>query len=431
MKTLHKIAVLVVGAVGLTGITSAIFITAEAESATDGLPATRPVKTIVVGGAGVNAPRQFPGRVQATQEIDLSFRVTGPLHQFPVKEGQLVRKGEIIAALDPRDFEIRLAGVSSSLLEARAQLKAMRNGARPEDITMIERQLASAKAQLRQAQSNHERAKELYVQDAISSEELERYRTGYDVAQAQVDITGQDLGKARTGARLEDVEAMEARVAGLESQERNASSALNDTRLRAPFTGVVAARYIENYQWVKGGERVVRFHDVAQIEIQIDVPESEISRLNSAAPADLTVTLDALPGQQFRASVKEARLEADAQTRTYPVTLTMALPAGVRVLPGMTATLTWGSADHATVGDSNSSIPADAVFADEAGHQYVWLVNTDSMTVCRRRIVTGGLTGNDIEVVSGLEAGATIVTAGVHFLVEGQAVRQLERKAGA
>ena len=87
--------------------TSILLVGCAREEAPEPAPVVRPVKTMTLGTAEMGG-RIFPGRVEATNQVDLAFRVGGPLIEFPVREGQFIRKGQLVARIDPRDFQIRL-----------------------------------------------------------------------------------------------------------------------------------------------------------------------------------------------------------------------------------------------------------------------------------------------------------------------------------
>ena len=126
-------------------------------------PVVRPVKTIVVGG-GKEERLSFPGTVQASDRAELSFRVAGPLVELPVDEGEQVRRGQLLARIDPRDFEIALA-------EARAAYE--------------------------KGEADYTRYKNLYERNAVPLAELELRRAARDVAAASYDQAQANLRDTR------------------------------------------------------------------------------------------------------------------------------------------------------------------------------------------------------------------------------------------
>jgi len=422
-----------VSAIRFSVIMTAIFLfltgCAEQEEKTETV-VVRPVRTMVLTSSVSGRVRTFPGKVQASQQVDLAFRISGPLVEFPVKEGQAIKKNDLLARIDPRDYKTDLAHVGSSLAEVRAKLKSMKAGARPEDVKVLEAEVAAARARFHEAEQNFKRYENLYKRDVVSKADYERYKSARDVANAQLNTASQNLRKGKKGARREDIAAMSSRIRGLEAQRKRAQAALDDTWLKAPFSGVIAKKFVENFQDVDAKKPIVSLQDVSSIELLVDIPEKEMATIDKTDITRITAKFEFLPDKEFTVEVKEYGTEADPQTKTYPVTLTMPAPEGVTLLPGMTATITVRLKASKNENESQFAIPVSAVFADELGRQYVWLVDQTAMTISRREIRVGHLTGESIRVSEGLSEGEMIATAGVHFLQENMKVRVLNSEKG-
>jgi RND family efflux transporter MFP subunit len=124
--------------------------------------------------------------------------------------------------------------------------------------------------------------------------------------------------------------------------------------------------------------------------------------------------------------MKEFAAQADPLTQTYQVVFVMPAPTGVRILPGMTATVIFDLSE-AVMADAALSIPAVAVFADNEGKPGVWVVDAKTMKVQRRPVTTGELSGSEnILIKAGLNLGETIAVSGVSTLREGQTVRAFD-----
>ena len=113
----------------------------------------RPVKTMVVTLGGDSRTRTFPGRVEAAKQVELTFQVAGLIVDLPVREGQKVAKGDVIAQLRQDDFKARLAALQGQLDRSRADLQSLLGGVRPEERMRLEAQLRSAEATLSNARS--------------------------------------------------------------------------------------------------------------------------------------------------------------------------------------------------------------------------------------------------------------------------------------
>jgi len=325
-------------------------------------PVVRPVKTMVVGGEQ-KAELSFPGTVQASDRSVLSFRVAGPLIELPVNEGDRMQRGQLLARIDPVDFEIAVA---------------------------------EAQAAYQKAAADYDRYKRLYEREAVPLADVELSRARRDVAEAQLDQTKVNLGY---------------------------------TSMYAPYAGWIGRKYVENFESVLAREPILTLQNLDAIEVVVDVPESIMAQVGGGRNPDMVARFDTAPGQEFPLTFKEATVEADAQTQTYQVTLSMQQPDTISVLPGMTAQVvvrTEVSAEEAAGGGVGFAIPALAVFADAQSRAQVWVVETSGMTVHRRHVEIGEPTGaKEVWVLSGLEAGETIAVTAVQELVEGDEIRYL------
>lgn len=259
-----------------------------------------------------------------------------------------------------------------------------------------------AQAELEAATAEHERVRRLWEQSqAVARAEVDRKRTAMEVARSRFAAAQKDLA---------------------------------DTRLTAPFGGIVARRLADNFQNVQAKEPVVSLQDPDQLEIVIHVPE-RVVRGEPRRAAGFAV-FDDLPEQRLPVTLKSFATEADPQTQTYEVVLGLTPPPDLRVLPGMGVAVLPDTAAarmaRAGTGDEDPAdgaapvlVPIAAVVAAADGTPTVWVVDPDSGKVSRRNIETGALQGADVTVRSGLAPGERIVTAGVHSLREGMRVHPL------
>ena len=338
--------------------------------------AVRPIKLMTVGSALTGQTRKLPGTVRATDRVDLAFQVAGPLIELPVKEGQPVKKGDLLAKIDPQDYETSLRNAKGTI--------------------------AKAKAAVDYAVAEYKRYVKVKATDAgaVSDSVVNLKYTAQSVARA-------------------DLQSAEAALAAAQDQ-------LNYTQLRAPFTGVIARKYVDNYQEVTVKEPILSLQNMTDVEVLVDVPEMMMVPIRKTKPR-VYADFAADPLRLFELKIKEVALLADNLTQTYQIVLVMPAPTGIRILPGMTATV---SIEFASVPVDESSIivPAIAVWADDAGHPMVWVVDTKTMAVHRRAVTTGDLTGVDsIKVTEGLNPEEVIAISGVSKLQEGQVVRKLEQ----
>jgi len=338
----------------------------------------RPIRAMMVTDAVQFRQRKFPGTAKATQEIELSFRVSGPLITLPVNIGDEVSIGDVVARIDPRDYEVNV-----------------RNN---------QGQLDQAKAVLTRAEADYKRLRNIFATDpgAISEAAVDQARQNRDSARANVQSLGASLATAK--------------------------DQLSYSYLKAPFDGIVVNKYVENFQDVRAKQAVVRIVDDSHIEMIISIPEGLISLVPNAR--NIEVIFDAFPDRKIPAEIKEIGKEASKTTRTYPVTLIMEQPDDITILPGMAGRATGEAPEDAGLLPEGKPVPVNAIFSpDDIDKTYVWIIDEKSKQVTKHEVTTGRLTDTGIMVTDGLDTGVWIAIAGVHYLREGMEVRILEEKA--
>lgn len=389
----------------------------------------RPVKTMVVASGDGLRTRFLSGRVEASKKAELAFQVSGPLVSLPVKEGQRVKKGELIGQIRKSDFESRLNSLKADYERARAGLLALQRGARPEEQRQLDAQLRAAQARLEQTRVEFERSTRLAATGATSRTQLDADTAAYRIAQEQFKAAQEAVEKGTT-AREEDIAAKEAAVRGLAARVVEASQALQDTTLTAPFDGIIAQRFVEENQTVQVRQPIVKFQDVDEVEVAVDVPENlMVADLRSADIVQLMAEFSAAPGLQFPVRITEIAQRADPITQTFRVRTGLKAPPDINLLPGMTATVTI-SYRRANVLGNRIMVPISAVIQDGPGRSAAWVVGVDGK-VERREVRLGDASGGQIEVTEGLQPGDRIAISGTSLIRAGMKVRDLGDALGS
>lgn len=313
----------------------------------------RPVKITTASEARF-IDKDFAGMATPDDVVNLAFKLAGQVLDVPVSQGESVRKGALLAELDPRDIELQVSADRSAFEQARSQSQRMER---------------------------------LLAHEAVSRQEAEAAKTRY--AQAK-------------------------------STYENTLDKLKDTRLRAPFAGVIEDKYVDNFERVQAGQTILRLVGPVTTTVKYTLPEAGLETL-AASGTSFEVEFDNYRGMKFRARLKDyAKTSSDASG--FPVSLTVINPdpARYRISPGMSCTITMRSTDPVT---GAVSLPVSAIYAPAEGGTYVWII-TPQERVTRRSVTLGELYDRDRVVVkSGVQPGERIVTAGVYQLREGQQVR--------
>lgn len=325
---------------------------------------------MTIGESGAGRSLSYSGQIRAGETAELGFEVSGRIIELPVMEGQSVEKGDMLARLDPADFQTSLN---------------------------------QAQAEYRQAQTTYERYKEIVEQGAVSRQDLDVRKRNYEVAQANL-ATAQ---KAFDDTRL------------LAPFSGNIGRRLVDN-----FVNVQAKEGVVILQDLSSFEVVITVPEQDWSRADPNLSKEERTRL-----VQPVVTLSTFPDRGFPARITELATVADPVTRTFEVIAVMDNPPDTTVLPGMTATVTISIPEGGTSEgvDTAVSIPATAVLADAQGKSTVWLVDPATMTVSRATVQLGDLTGDQVRILGGLRQGDRIATSGVHNLREGMQVSELTR----
>lgn len=386
-------------------------------------PVERPVKTMVVVDGGELRTRTFPGRVEASKKVELAFQVPGLLIKLPVKEGQRLAKGDVIAQLRPGEFEARLKALRGQLDQASAVLTAKLAGQRPEEILRLEAAIRAAEARLTRASAQFERMSGLIQTNAISRADYETAETDYRVAREEHKAAKQML-EAGSVARQEDIEAQRAVVRGLEGRVVEASIQLNDATLKAPYDGVVAEVFVRENQSISPGTPILRFQDVDEIEIAVDVPETVMTTdIRTADIVEMLADFSGIPGVRFPVQIREVAQSADPVTQTFRIRVAMLAPKDFTLLPGMTSTVAVAYR-RAGILSNGPMVPITSIAKRSTGEQVAWVLGEDQ-TVKSRPVKLGAASGGNVEILEGVQAGERIAVAGVSFLRDGMKVRDL------
>ncbi len=334
----------------------------------------RPVKTVTLRSNGKGGLWQYYGTLQGGRRVDLSFRVAGPVRSIRVDKGASVKKGQLLATLDPRDYQTQLK-------QAQAQQ-------------------AQAQAQYENAKADFKRYENLYKQKVVPRSTYDTYKTQMDVA-----LSSLNVAKAAT---------------------TSVRDSLKDTELRAPFDGVIVDRMVESFQDVNAKQTIFILQDISMLEIVFNVPDTDViwaSKLASSrsGPDSIRAKFDAIPERTFPLTVKEFVLQADRNTNTFPVTAVMPQQRNVALLPGMTAVVEV-EVSNFDGGERVFTVPQTAVVTS-GDKTYVWCCEDNAV---KRVSVKQNTPHNNgfIDISSEqLKDGNKVVVAGAHLLHEGQKVR--------
>jgi len=327
----------------------------------------RPVKATIVGSTVDLAGHGYPATTKASQESEISFRVGGPLIKTNVVEGAKVKKGTIIAEIDPRDYII------------------------------AER---SARARYEQTKAEADRYERLWKKGSVAKNDYDRKKAAY----------------------------LEAKAAW-----EDAVNNLNDTKLRAPFTGYYGPKLVDVGEDVRPKQPITTLANLEKIEVATTIPEQLAVKFRNFDSYE--VIFDTYPGKVFKATLKE--MGKVPTSEGYPLRLYLthvndpSKPDQPKISAGMSCRVNI-KLKNLNKEDTQMIIPFSAIFEGETDKApSVWVLEgKGTYKVKKQNVKLDGFAGKDyVKVESGLTAGQRIVIAGAKRLVEGQEVKILDQSA--
>ncbi|TIQ35298.1 MAG: efflux RND transporter periplasmic adaptor subunit [Mesorhizobium sp.] len=347
-------AALVVVALGLAGCSQ--------EKAAVVQEVIRPVKVVEIGEAQSTRRLDYSGSVRARTEMNLGFRIAGKVTERLVDIGQHVNSGDVLARVDPSDYELSVKSAQASLDAAERQVETV-------DLA-------------------RKRAEQLYAKNFAPKSQLDQAMLSYDQAVATRDAARSTLAQAQNQVHYTDLKASE--------------------------DGIVTAISADIGQVVGAGTPVMTVAVDGEKEVLIAVPEMDIAGFRPGKEVKASFWSD--EGLTLDGKVREVAGSADPQSRTFAVRVS--LPNDPRVLLGMTANV------EATVGSKAQlvSIPLTAM-AEKDGKHIVWTVDRASDTVHPRPIKIANFTADGVAVADGLKQGDVVVAAGTQFMTENLKVK--------
>jgi RND family efflux transporter MFP subunit len=327
---------------------------------------TRPVRILTIETLQAGATLSYPGEILGVQNAEIAFEVPGRLIELPAEEGIEVTEGQLLAQVDPADFQAALN---------------------------------AAQAEYRNSKETFERFEEVFAKGAISRQDFDNQRRQFEVAEA-------NLATARKAVSDTELRAPFAGRIGRVYVEN--------------FNNIQAKQAILLLQDLSQLDVIV---NVPEQDWQRAKPGLTLAQQTERAKP--FVTLPTFPDREFPARITEVAASADPVTRTFAARGRFDPPEDIVILPGMSATVTVRiDPDAAGLSDA-VQIPASAVVGGNDGGSYVWMVDAATMTVSLAPVTVGQMSGSSITIVDGLSAGDRIAISGVQQLADGMKVREL------
>lgn len=227
------------------------------------------------------------------RQASVPFNGTERIAEVLVEEGDVIKKGQVLARLDTSRLLPQLAQVEATLESQKAVLERLHNGSRPEEVAQAKANLESAKADAANTQAQYGRLKTLASISAVSVQDIDQARAAANKAKAKVDVESNALKLALIGPRKEDIDQASAQLHSYEAQRALLRQQVADAELIAPFDALVQSRLMEPGEMASPNKPVFSLASLGTKWVRAYVSEPNLGSIHSGARADIKV--DTLP----------------------------------------------------------------------------------------------------------------------------------------
>lgn len=378
------------------------------------ISAVSPVRENLVASISSN------GKVEPIAPYLTRAKLDTFVEKVNVKEGQAVRRGQLLLGLDVKDAAAQLAEAKSKLLRAQDDLRAARSGGRADAAAQVAGDLAKAQAERERLQKNHDALARLIAQQAATQDDLAFNDLALTKAQAEVARLGTAKQEFDRSARLEidhgtlQVQEIQSQVAALEEK-------VGQGRITAPADGTLYSLPAKAGDYVKVGDLLLEMADLHKVRVRAFIDEPELGGLEPNQP--VKITWDALPNKSWVGKTEIIPKQVVPRgSRSVGELLCAVNNDNLELLPNINVNVRINSRERMNV----LSVPRGAVEA-QGGRQYVFVVKKNQLSVGqstleKREISVGIADATNYEVVSGLQEGELVALPGDVDLRDGMDV---------
>ena len=362
------------------------------------------VKTVPVtrGDVRLTVSTVFTGSVVSDREATLSFQIGGQLRSLEVQYGGTATGGESLAHLDDVEAKAQVMLAQANLQAVQAQLQRAKLTLPLED-SQVRAEITQSQASLEHASTTYRRWQDLYTKGAVARQQVEEAQMRYDMAKSRYDAARAAL--TRNAAKQQEIAAAEATVKQMEASLQMARIRLNQTVLRAPFTGLVTRTFAHVGEFVGIGKPILHLVDPSSLYLKAVVDEADALRVRLGQRA--LVTMDALQGKKLEgrvADISPVISSARQESRTSEVKIQLE-DSSIPLKPGFSADIEIIVQEVPNV----LMLPTHVILERERG-KYVQIVSDGRLQ--ERPVQVGASNWDFTEVTAGLQEGDRVITSG-------------------
>jgi HlyD family secretion protein len=373
-----------------------------------------PVRAATVERNSIRSVISTNGKVEPVQSFEAHAPVGTTVKKLLVKEGDRVKKGQLLAQLDDADASSQAARALAMVRTAQADASALRSGGNQEEVLTLSSQLVKSENARDTAQRNLEALKRLQQQGAASPGEIKQAEDQFAAAEADLKLIQQKQKDRYSQPEIAKVDAQKSEAQTAYAAAENILSQLN---IRAPFEGVVYSLPVHQGAYVNPGDLVLQEADLSKVLVRAYVDEPDVGRLAPGQKIDLT--WDAMPGRTWQGSVSSIPSTVKLLgTRNVGETTCIVDNQDLKLLPNINVGVTIVTAEH----QNSLTVPREAVRLDD-GKTFVYEIVNNELK--RRDIQTAISNLTQVEISNGVTDKALLALASTNSkpLREGVAVK--------
>jgi len=373
-----------------------------------------PVRAATVERNSIRSVISTNGKVEPVQSFEAHAPVGTTVKKLLVKEGDRVKKGQLLAQLDDADASSQAARALAMVRTAQADASALRSGGNQEEVLTLSSQLVKSENARDTAQRNLGALKLLQQQGAASPGEIKQAEDQFAAAEADLKLIQQKQKDRYSQPEIAKVDAQKSEAQSAYAAAENTLSQLN---IRAPFEGVVYSLPVHQGAYVNPGDLVLQEADLSKVLVRAYVDEPDVGRLAPGQKIDLT--WDAMPGRTWQGSVSSIPSTVKLLgTRNVGETTCIVDNQDLKLLPNINVGVTIVTAEH----QNSLTVPREAVRLDD-GKTFVYEIVNNELK--RRDIQTAISNLTQVEISNGVTDKALLALASTNSkpLREGVAVK--------
>lgn len=274
------------------------------------------------------------GKIQANDQANVSSKISGKVSEISVDVGSNVNQGDVIAKLDTQDLQAQVDQSQAAVNTAKASLANAMNSTRPEQIEQAQAALDSATESYKVAQKNYDRTKTLVDAGAQTQQQLEAAEQQRVTAEAQQKSAQEQLNMLKNGATETSIDVYKAQVEQAEAALKTAQTALSNTTITSPISGVVNAKNINVGEVVSPGSALFSISNSDGLYVNAYAPSDIVSQIKE--DQDVVVKVAEVDGVEFDGKIEFINSKLNSQSTNILVKVSLADP-NAQLKPGMFA----------------------------------------------------------------------------------------------